>query len=155
MFPSLALAAALVLTPVTTTATTPMPDLTAHRSEAVMTGLKVPYKGKYYRKHQEKYQLCVLRRESNGHWFSTSRANGYFGAFQFNEALARGATWMITPELQAIHGKEMGKRIAAELRRTEMHKWKPYYQAAAFFTVLNWKGDWSGKRHWYGGRFSC
>ena len=155
MLGSLALAAALVLTPVTTTATTPMPDLTAQRYEAEMTGLKVPYKGKYYRKHQEKYQLCVLRRESNGHWFSTARANGYFGAFQFNKALTRGATWMIQPELQAIHGKEMGKRIAQTLRVTEMHKWKPFYQGMAFFTVLNWNGDWSGRKHWRGGRFSC
>ena len=153
MLASLALSAALLLTP--TTATTQMPDLTANRTEAVMTGLKVPYKGKYYRKHQESYQLCVLRRESNGHWFSTARANGYFGAFQMTKALARGASWMIQPELQAIHGKEMGRRIAQTLRVTEMHQWRPFYQAMAFYTILNWRGDWSGKRHWAGGRFVC
>ena len=120
-----------------------------------MTGLKAPYKGKFFRKHQEKYQLCVLRRESNGHWFSTNRANGYFGAFQFNKALTRGATWMITPELKQIHGPEKGRAIAKELRATEMHRWRPFYQAMAFFTVLNWNGDWSGRKHWAGGRFSC
>jgi hypothetical protein len=155
MFSSLALSAALLLAPMPSTETTHTPDLFAQRTEVVMTGLKVPYKGKYYRKHQESYQLCVLRRESNGHWFSTNRSHGYFGAFQFNKALARGSTWMITPELKAIHGKEKGKAIAAKLRNTEMHKWKPYYQGMAFFTVLNWKGDWSGKKHWRGGRWHC
>lgn len=153
MFTTLILTAALTLSPAN--AHTSLPEVTAKRTDSVMTGLKVPYRGKFYRQHQESYQLCVLRRESNGHWFSTARSNGYFGAFQFNKALTRGATWMIQPELKQIFGKEKGKQIAQKLRTTEMHKWKPFYQSMAFFTVLNWNGDWSGKKHWAGGRFHC
>jgi mannose/fructose/N-acetylgalactosamine-specific phosphotransferase system component IID len=120
-----------------------------------MTGSKLPYRGWFWRPKQRAFTLCVLERESNNHWFSTNRSAGYFGGFQFNKALKRGATYMITPELQALFGMKKGKQVARMLRATPMHKWHPWYQHAAFATVLNWEADYSGKQHWAGGRWTC
>lgn len=131
------------------------PPITAPASAPVMSGAKLPYRGKYWRPSQRTFTLCVLKRESNNHWFSTNRAGGYFGGFQFNRALTRGASWMLVAELQDLFGKARGKRIADELRHTPMHKWHPWYQHAAFATVLNWEHNWSGKSHWAGGRWEC
>lgn len=153
MLPALALALALAL-PAPTTASTP-PQMFHHKTEAVMSASYLPYQGKYFIPGQGDYTLCVLRRESNSHWFSTNRAGGYFGAFQFNKALTVGATWMITPELKALYGVAQGRRIAHRLRYAEMHKWAPYYQHMAFATVLNWTSPYSGAKHWAGGRFHC
>lgn len=131
------------------------PDLFAGRDDPAMTGEKSPYKGKFYRASQRTYALCVLRRESNAHWFSTNRANGYFGGRQFSAALAVGATYMMTAELREVYGKRIGEQIARKLRATEMHKWLPRWQDQAFFTVVNWRGDGSGAQHFAGGRSSC
>lgn len=148
------LAASLVFSPVVTEQP-PMPTLTAHKSHETMTGAKAPYRGKFWRKAQREYTLCVLKRESNNHWFSTHRSAGYFGGFQFSKALARGATFMMTAELREMYGDAMGRDIAAKLRTTEMHKWLPFFQHMAFATVLNWESDGSGASHWYGGRWRC
>ena len=131
------------------------PPVVQHRSSEVMTGPKLPYRGKYWRSHQRKVTLCILKRESNNHWFSTNRANGYFGGFQFSKPLAHGATWMMLPELKQLFGKREGRRIAEKLRTHEMHKWSPFYQHMAFATVYNWQGTAAGRDHWAGGRWSC
>jgi hypothetical protein len=148
------LAASLVFTPVVSEQP-PMPNLTAGKTHEVMTGAKAPYRGKFWRKHQRDYTLCVLKRESNGNWFSTNRSGGYFGGFQFSKALTRGATFMMTKELKDIYGERMGSDIAAKLRVTEMHKWLPFFQHMAFATVLNWEANGSGASHWAGGRWRC
>jgi hypothetical protein len=133
----------------------PMPTLTASKTHEVMTGAKAPYRGKYWRKQQREYTLCVLKRESNNNWHSTARAAGYFGAFQFSKPLTDGATYMMTKELRVMYGDRMGRDIAAKLRATEMHKWLPFFQHMAFATVLNWESNGSGAAHWAGGRWRC
>lgn len=152
MFESLMLAAVIAAGPAQKHDS---PPLVAHRTSEIMTGPKLPYRGKYWRTSQRLVTLCIIKRESNNHWFSTNRANGYFGAFQFSRPLAVGATWMMQPELKHMFGKREGARIAAKLRRTEMHKWRPFFQHMAFATVYNWDGPASGKAHWAGGRWSC
>jgi hypothetical protein len=134
---------------------------TAHAPEVRMVekvtvqDVMLPYRGKYWREKQKKYTMCVLRRESNGNWFSTNRGNGYFGGFQFSKPLTRGATWMMLPELQHMFGKKNAKALFTELQHIEMHQWSPFYQHMAFATVLNWGHDWRGKFHWKGGRSVC
>lgn len=153
MIPALALSIALSVSPAMP-ASTP-PPVTAPASSAVMNTAHLPYSGKYALKGQRKYTLCILKRESNNHWFSTNRSGGYAGGFQFSYALARGATWMITPELKAMFGSTTGRAIAAKLRSLPMQRWSPYYQHMAFATVLNWEDTYSGAQHWAGGRFAC
>jgi hypothetical protein len=132
-----------------------IPALTAPASASEMTGAQLPYTGKFRIRTQDAFTRCVLKRESNFHWFSTNRAGGYFGAFQFSRTLTIGSTWMMQPELKATYGKRRGIEIARELRVTPMHKWRPYWQHMAFATVLNWESPGSGRHHWAGGRFSC
>ena len=153
-----ALAVALILAPVPSE---PQPEapvqvqLFAPKSAALMSGSRLPYRGKYWRAEQADFTRCVLERESNAHWYSTNRANGYFGAFQFNAALAVGASWMMRDELREMYGHKVGTLVSQQLRATEMHKWVPLFQQMAFATVLNWRGDYSGIHHWHGGRWSC
>jgi|688.fasta_scaffold426084_2 hypothetical protein len=155
MLEGLILAAAVMVGPSAPLPVASTPDTSVAASSPLMTGLKAPYRGRYWRPSQRTFTLCVLRRESNGHWFSTNKSGGYRGAFQFNDALARGSTWMITPELQHLFGKKTGREIAARLRATPMNRWAPFYQHMAFATVLNWERDERGAKHWAGGRFAC
>ena len=146
------LSAAIALTP---NAETAMPQLTAPATAPIMHGQSTPYKGKFWIKSQKKYTLCVLHYESRSNWFSTARADGYFGGFKFTKALTSGATWMMTKELRVMFGDAKGRKIAKELRATEMHKWLPFYQHMAFATVLNWEGAGSGQSHWAAQRNRC
>ena len=155
MLEGLILAAAVMAGPSAPSPVVPTPDTSVAASSPLMTGLKTPYRGRYWRPSQRRYTLCVLRRESNANWFSTNSAGGYRGAFQFNDALAHGATWMITPELRQIFGSKAGREIAARLRATPVNRWAPWYQHMAFATVLNWERDGRGAKHWAGGRFAC
>lgn len=153
MFEAIALSIALSITPATTNLTPPA--LTTAAESPVMSKSHLPYTGKYVYTHQQEYTLCVLKRESNNHWFSTNRSGGYAGGFQFSYALTKGATWMMAPELKTIFGKKTGKELSIKLRAIPMQKWSPFYQHMAFSTVLNWNGPYSGKHHWAGGRFAC
>jgi len=146
------LSAAIALSP---SADAQMPQLTAPATAPIMHGQSTPYKGKYWIKGQRKYTLCVLHYESRSNWFSTARADGYFGGFKFTKALTSGATWMMTPELRVMFGDVRGRKVARELRATEMHKWLPFYQHMAFATVLNWEGAGSGQSHWAAQRKRC
>ena len=146
------LSAAIVLSP---SADTQMPQLTAPATAPIMQGPATPYRGHYWIKGQRKYTLCVLHYESRSNWFSTARADGYFGGFKFTKALTSGATWMMTPELRDMFGDVRGRKVARELRATEMHKWLPFYQHMAFATVLNWEHPGSGQSHWAAQRNRC
>jgi hypothetical protein len=95
----------------------------------------------------------VAERESHSNPKSTNRANGYFGMFQFNDALTDGATWMMLDWLKTWHPKP--REFAARLRATEMHKWPANLQIAAMVETLNHRGKWSGSKHWAGGRWTC
>lgn len=163
---ALLLAVMVTLTPTLAHAATPprpqppstLPALFADRpvsKDPRMTGEQLPYRGKFWRASQAAWTRCVLRRETNLHWHSTDRANGYFGAFQFSQPLTVGATWMMTPELKAMYGPKIGRQIARALRATEMHRWLPYWQHMALLTVLNWTHPYSGASHWAGGRWHC
>ena len=103
---------------------------------------------------QRQYMQCVATRESEGDPSVVSPTGKYRGKFQFNAPLARGATWHILPWLRTWHPTP--RKYAAELRRTPMNRWPERVQDAAFIFTLNHNGvKWSGKRHWYGGRWAC
>ena len=152
MIAAAVLAATIWMCPLTAN---PMPELTAPATAPIMQGQKTPYWGKYWIKSQKAYTLCVLRYESNSNWFSTSRADGYFGGFKFTKALTHGVTYMMTPELREMFGNKTGRQVAEKLRATEMQKWLPFFQHMAFATVLNWEGPGSGKSHWDAQRNRC
>lgn len=102
---------------------------------------------------QQAYVECVADRETHSNPASTNRADGYFGMFQFNEALKDGATWHMLPWLRTWHPHPA--RFAAQLRAIPMNLWPRNLQIAAMVTTLNRNGKWTGQHHWAGGRYPC
>ena len=153
MFPSLLLATALLVPTVTPDVTVPV---VAGKHWSVQTGVKDSlYTGQFYVPSLEPKRKCIVKRESNGHYFSTNRRGGYFGAYQMTAPLAVGAGWMMRAELRRLYGFKTGTEIARELRATPAHKWHRFYQDMAFYTIANWNGTGTGLKHWRGGRFHC
>ena len=107
------------------------------------------YQGKWYMPAREDVRKCIMERESH---FNYRADNGHYrGAYQMSGALARGALWMMKPEIKA----EMGARGIAklnELMHTPVVKWNRYWQDRAFWTIWR-KGK--GKSHWRGGAVKC
>lgn len=113
------------------------------------------YRGKYYRKAIESRRLCIVKRESEGHYYSVNHTGSYRGAYQVSAALAEGATWMMLPEHQRLMGVALAQATMAQLRATKFNAWPRYWQDALFSTVANWKHTGSGLKHWAGGRWHC
>ena len=114
------------------------------------------YRGRFFRSSVEKTRLCIIRRESSGVY--TVRGGGgnrYFGAYQMNDRLADGATWMMLPEVKRLAGAKAGSALMQKLRTKPVTTWPRYWQDAAFFTVYNWEHSGSGRAHWAGGRWHC
>jgi hypothetical protein len=113
------------------------------------------YHGKYYRAASETKRLCVVKRESEGHYDVVSASGSYFGAYQVSRALARGATWMMLKEHERLMGEHAAKQVLSRLRSKPMNTWPRYWQDAAFHTIINWDHTLSGAGHWAGGRWHC
>jgi hypothetical protein len=62
------------------------------------------YKGAYYNTSVESVRLCIVRRESEGHYDVVNPSGSYRGAYQVSPQLARGATWMMLKEHRALMG---------------------------------------------------
>jgi hypothetical protein len=113
------------------------------------------YRGKYYRAAVESKRLCIVNRESEGHYDVVNSSGAYRGAYQVSAQLARGATWMMLKEHKALMGEATAKRVLAHLRSIPMNQWPRYWQDAAFSTIANWEHTGSGVAHWAGGRWHC
>lgn len=113
------------------------------------------YRGKYFNKTSEAKRLCVVERESEGHYDVVNPSGAYRGAYQVSSSLARGATWMMLKEHKKLMGEKNAKRVLAKLRSKPMNTWPRYWQDAAFHTVINWDHTLSGASHWAGGRWHC
>ena len=113
------------------------------------------YRGRYYRGAVEGVRLCIVERESEGHYDVVNPTGSYRGAYQVSAELARGATWMMLKEHKALMGESNAKRVLAELRKKPIDQWPRYWQDALFSTVANWGHTGSGLRHWAGGRWHC
>jgi hypothetical protein len=113
------------------------------------------YRGRFFHRSTESIRRCVIQRESLGYYDVVSPSGSYFGAYQVSRPLARGVTWMMLPEHRTLLGRDAAKRLMAQLRARPMNTWPRYWQDAAFFTVMNWEGLHSGRKHWAGGRTRC
>lgn len=113
------------------------------------------YRGRYYRPSQESWRRCVMEREAeNIYTVIGGGGNAYHGVYQFHDGnWRRGLTYMMAGESRRTHD---GLRDDAhDLRSLPIAKWNRYWQDRAFFTALNYRGTWSGKAHWAGGRWAC
>jgi len=113
------------------------------------------YRGKHFIASQEPYRICVAQREGRHQYWITGSNGFYLGTYQMTHELARGAVWMITPELRQMFGDKKGREIRDQLHNTKPTKWNRFYWDMAFYTILNWEHPGSGQHHWRGGRFSC
>lgn len=113
------------------------------------------YRGEYYIASQEPYRKCVAQREGRHQYWVTGSNGFYLGTYQMTHALARGAVWMMGPELRRMFGKQEGIRIRKALHATKPTRWDRFYWDMAFYTVLNYEHPGSGLHHWRGGRFPC
>ena len=143
------LTAALIVSPATANH---IADPAPHHLSGVQASA---YHGKFYRAGQEAYRRCILRRESNGHYYSTNRSGDSWGGYQMTKALGVGAAWMLQPELMRLLGKDRGRKVAEWMRSVTPDRWNRWQQDAAFSTILNWQYDGSGAKHWSGGRWTC
>lgn len=109
------------------------------------------YQGKWYMPAKEDRRQCISKREAHHNYGAVSAGGLYRGAYQFSNALARGATWMMQPEVRKEMG-EAGVDLVQELRKTPMNQWNRYWQDRAFWTIWA-KGR--GSHHWHGGSRSC
>lgn len=114
-----------------------------------------PYTGRYYIPQQEPYRKCVAHREGRHQYWTTGSNGFYLGTYQMTHDLARGAVWMMTPELKSMYGPERGRQIRDLLFRTKPTQWNRFYWDMAFYTVLNWEHPFSGKHHWSAQRGAC
>lgn len=132
------------------------PPPTMPKDHPIQTGMRPSaYTGKYYREVDEQYRRCTAQREGRFQYWTTG-SNGYYeSTYQMTDALVRGASWMIQPELVKMYGPKVGKHIARTLRETQGRHWHRFYMDMAFWTILNWNGPRSGAHHWAGGRFVC
>ncbi len=114
------------------------------------------YRGEFFNPSTEQRRKCIVKRESEGRYdVRGGGGNRYFGAYQMNDALADGATWMMLDEHKRILGSQSARSLMAELRATPVTQWPRYWQDAAFYTIYNWEAPGSGAAHWAGGRWSC
>lgn len=131
------------------------PSVVATRSDPDQTGVRSSaYTGRYYRAVDEGYRRCIFTRESNANYASTGNNGGYQGGYQMTRALARGAAWMMAPEIRA-NWPDHWRLVRDLLLDTPASRWSRYWQDAAFWTVLNWDHDRRGAFHWSGGRWAC
>jgi len=116
------------------------------------------YRGKYYDSSQENWRKCVQKRESTHRYGAKSKVSSAAGAYQFLDSQWREPlAHMVYPELKKMYGKDIAKDIKQKLFANPISKWSRSIQDQAFFTVLNYNGKWSGKKHWssqFGG-YSC
>lgn len=147
MIAPLLLAATLAFTP---------PPVSVDKNDPGQTGYQPSaYTGQFYDPQQEPYRKCVGQREGRFQYWTTGNNGMYESTYQMTDALIAGASWMMRPELKRMFGKNRGKEIGERLLNTPGRKWHRFYMDMAFYTILNWDGDWSGKHHWRGGRWHC
>jgi hypothetical protein len=141
--------AALALTAVLSMSTAHTPPVAVPKTADSQMGIEdSAYTGDYYLAVQEPYRKCVAYHEGRGRYWGTSSMGKYMGTYQFTAGLARGAVWMMAPELKAIHGPVRGREIRDELHDTKPTLWHRHYWDMAFYTVLNWERVGAGTPHW-------
>lgn len=109
------------------------------------------YRGKWYMPDKEERRRCIAKREAHHNYQAVSAGGLYRGAYQFSNALARGASWMMQAEVKKEMG-DAGVDLVQELRTKPMNQWNRYWQDRAFWTI--WANG-RGSHHWHGGGRSC
>jgi hypothetical protein len=155
MIETLALAAVIALAAPADHAGHAPTSVLAGKADPGQTGIQPSaYVGRYYRAALEPFRKCIAQREGRGQYWITGSGGRYQSTYQMTPALVRGAAWMMTAELKAMHPKAW-RGIRDTLLRTPGSRWHRQYMDQAFWTIVNWDHDLAGAPHWAGGRFHC
>jgi hypothetical protein len=153
MLGAVVLTATLAISPISHSA--PAPEVIVAKTAPSQTGVKdSAYTGKFFRTKYENYRKCIAQREGRGQYWGTGSNGLYESTYQMTDALVRGAAWMMTAELRAMYPHEW-REVRDKLLATPGRHWNRVYMDMAFWTILNWRGEGQGARHWYGGRYAC
>lgn len=100
---------------------------------------------------QQAFASCVSNRESHGNYRARGDESSARGRWQFLDLQwRRGLSYMVAERLRD-HGmaRQESKRVRIHLQSISIDRWEPAFQDAAFISVLNARGPWSGWKHWY------
>ena len=106
------------------------------------------YQGELYMPEHNRIRLCIRDRESNDIYSAVSKPpNTYRGAYQMNDALIDGASWMIQKQLGAEgYTLRQARKIRKEIQATKGNQISIYWQDRIFWTI--WR-EGKGRMHWY------
>ena len=104
------------------------------------------YQGPEYKKKWNECRLQIRHSESRDVYGALNYSRKYKGAYQMSPKFSVGAGWRIQKSMRAMGTpKEQAFEIGAKLRSTPAHRWHPFYQDWAWWSI--W-GDGKGKSHW-------
>ena len=110
------------------------------------------YTGRYYERSREQYRLCVVQRESGGHYDAES--GEYRGAYQMSSSLAAQALGAMRAEVRAEYG-DRGLAALARLEGRSISTWPRFWQDMGFWTIFDHGAGW---QHWssqWGASWDC
>ena len=104
------------------------------------------YQGPEYKKRWNKCRLQIRQAESRNVYGAMSRSKKYKGAYQMSPAFTVGAGWRIQKSMREMGApKEQAFQIGEKLRATPAHRWHPFYQDWAWWSIFD---NGKGKSHW-------
>jgi hypothetical protein len=104
------------------------------------------YQGPEYKKKWNKCRLQIRQSESRNVYGAMNRSKKYKGAYKMSPEFSHGAGWRIQKSMRDQGApKEQAFKIGEKLRSTPAHRWHPFYQDWAFWSIFN---DGRGKKHW-------
>ena len=104
------------------------------------------YQGPEYRGRWNKCRLQIRGSESSDVYGAMSRSKKYKGAYQMSLAFTVGAGWRIQKSMREQGAPtEQAFQIGEKLRATPAHRWHPFYQEWAFWSIFD---NGKGKSHW-------
>ena len=100
---------------------------------------------------QQAFAACVSHRESHGNYKARGDESSARGRWQFlDQQWRHGLAYMVADRLRHFGmARHDAKRVRIHLQAVSIDRWDPKFQDAAFVSVLNARGPWSGWRHWY------
>ena len=104
------------------------------------------YQGPEYKKKWNKCRLQIRQAESRNRYGALNGSKKYKGAYQMDKDFRIGSGWRIQKSMreQGVP-KEQAVKIGKKLRSTPAHRWHPFYQDWAFWSVFD---NGKGKMHW-------
>ena len=105
------------------------------------------YQGPEYKEKWNKCRLHIRQRESRNVYGALNHSGKYKGAYQMSPEFSVGAGWRIQKSMREQGApKKQAFKIGEDLRTTPAHRWHPFYQDWAFWSIFD---NGKGQSHWF------